>query len=485
MRRGSDRDTAWTLSQFAADLSFEDIPAAVIDTARLFIADYCGAVSAGMMINRQFNQAVLDAVQGMFPPLDAVQEGRTAHRQKDGERAWGSASVFGLKQKLPAEMAAFMNGIYAHGADMDDGNRKSMGHIGAHVISAVFALAQELGNVRWQDVVTAVITGYEVFNRLGAMAQPGLVRRGFHSTGTAGAPACAAACGKLMGLETEKIYSAISIAAVQSSGLMLIAESGQSCKPLNPANAARTGIFSAKLAARGVRGPVNPMESGKGWFHAMTDEIHDEMLEGLGENFTICESYLKPYPSCRHTHCGIEAAARISGRLRAAGKNAGDIRKASLFIYPNAIEIAGQIRVPATPEEAKFSIHYSLAAALYTGRYSLKDLEREPSAQIRALTEKITLIPDPSMEKTTAGIRGARLSVELTDGGTEEETVLLPKGDSANPMTWDDMEEKLRACMEEMPWKAEDVIRNIRALDMERPFEGIEELLADKGGDGG
>ena len=89
------------------------------------------------------------------------------------------------------------------------------------------------------------------------------------------------------------------------------------------------------------------------------------------------------------------------------------------------------------------------------------------------------------MEKTTAGIRGARLSVELADGGTEEETVLLSKGDSANPMTWDDMEEKLRACMEEMPWKAEDVIRNIRALDMKRPFEGIEELLADKGGDGG
>lgn len=41
--------------------------------------------------------------------------------------------------------AAFMNAVYAHGADMDDGNRKSAGHIGAHVISSVLRWVRSWG----------------------------------------------------------------------------------------------------------------------------------------------------------------------------------------------------------------------------------------------------------------------------------------------------------------------------------------------------
>ncbi len=457
MRGASDRDTARVLSDFAARLSFEGIPDQVTETVRLFIADYYGACFAGMKVNARFNQAVLDAVLGM------------------GVK--GASSVLGLEEKLPAEYAGFMNGLYAHGADLDDGNRKSMGHIGAHVMSAVFALAEELGNVAWRDVVTALTVGYEVFNRIGAMAQPGLAHRGFHSTGMAGGPACAAACGKLLGLGADGICHAIAIAALQAGGLLLIAESGQCCKPLNPANAARTGILSARLAAKGVKGPVYPLESEKGWFHAVTDEVHYEMLEGLGETFTICESYLKPYPSCRHTHCGIEAATHIRERLLKRGKTAGDIRRAVLVTYPDGIGIAGQIRVPETADEAKFSIHYSAAAALYTGNYTIGDLEQEPRPEVGMLAEKILLVPDPVMEDTARDIRGARLSVELSDGTVEEETVLLPKGEADNPMTWGDMERKLEACLEGTVCRAETLIRKLREVDMEARYEGITALL--------
>ena len=101
MRGASDRDTARVLSDFAARLSFEGIPDQVTETVRLFIADYYGACFAGMKVNARFNQAVLDAVLGM------------------GVK--GASSVLGLEEKLPAEYAGFMNGLYAHGADLDDG----------------------------------------------------------------------------------------------------------------------------------------------------------------------------------------------------------------------------------------------------------------------------------------------------------------------------------------------------------------------------
>ena len=458
MSRASEHaDTARLLSDFAAGLTFGMIPQEAADTVRMYIADYIAACFAGIRVNSRFNEAVLSTVTAGC--------------------ADGPSSVFGLDRKLPEDAAAFMNAVYAHGADMDDGNRKAMGHVAAHVMSAVFALAESLGGKTWQDIFTAVMVGYEVYNRVGAMAQPGLVRRGFHSTGTAGAVACGAACAKLMGLGADGIYSAMGISAIQASGLLIIAESGQACKPLNPANAARTGIVSARLAAAGIQGPILPLESQKGWFHAMTDDVHYEMLDGLGETFTICESYLKPYPSCRHTHCGIEAASSIRSEMIAKGLTASDLISLKLRIYDNAIRMAGQIRIPATPDDAKFSIHYSLAVAISTGGFTLDDLEAAPSEEIKRITEIIELISDPSMENTSSGIRGASLTAVFKDGTSAERTVLLPKGDAANPFTWDDMENKMAACLTRTDLDAGTVIRNIKDLDLSGGFAGINELL--------
>lgn len=454
-----DSDTARRLSDFAAELVFRQLPDEAVEMTRMYIADYYAACFAGIKVNAAFNKAVLPIVEGMGGKEEA--------------------SVFGLDHKLPVENAAFMNGIYAHGADMDDGNRKAMGHVAAHVMSAVFALAEALGPVAWEDIFVAVNVGYEVYNRVGAAAQPGLVHRGFHSTGTAGAIACAAACAKLMGLDSDGIYNAIAISAVQASGLIIIAESGQACKPLNPANAAKTGILSAKLAASGVKGPIFPLESKKGWFHAMTDEVHYDMLDGLGEAFTICESYLKPYPSCRHTHCGIEAAVSIREEMQRDHAAVNDIEKIRLYIYDNAIQIAGQIQLPKTSDDAKFSIHYSLATAIMTGNYTLGDLEKPPEREVIELVGKIELIADAEMEDREQGIRGARLEVMLTDGKRYEKTVLLPKGDAANPFSWDDMKRKMEVCIQEAGFmcRVDEVVRRIQCLNLRKTFTGIYELL--------
>lgn len=453
---GKVTDTARTLSAFAAGLTFDRLPADVVELGKMFIADYVAAIYAGIRINAGFNAAMLDITRN----------------QSGG----AEASVFGLDERLSAEAAAFMNAVYAHGADMDDGNRKAMGHVAAHVMSAVFALAEATGGHDWKDVMTAIIVGYEVYNRVAAMAQPGLVRRGFHSTGTAGAVACGAACAKLMGLDAGGVYSAIGIAAIQASGLIIIAESGQALKPLNPANAARTGIISAKLASKGVAGPALPLESQKGWLHAMTDAVHYEMLDGLGEAFTISESYLKPYPSCRHTHCGIEAAIYAREKLREAGLGPDDIGDIQLFIYENAIRIAGQIVVPENQDAAKFSVQYSLAVALATGDYTLDDLGREPTAEVVSLARRVRLIADPSMEDTASGVRGARLVLTLKDGTRIEKTVLLPKGDPVNPFTWADMGRKLAACMAGSGHSPEAVAAAIRGIDFAKPFTGIREI---------
>lgn len=442
------------LSRFIAGLRYEDLGAEVVETTKLYIIDYYAACFAGLKVNGKFNRAVEEI---LF---------------ENGGRE--EASVLCSDRKLPASEAAFLNAVYAHGADMDDGNRKAMGHVAAHVMSAVFALAETLA-VSGRDVIVAINAGYEVYNRVAAAVQPGLVRRGFHSTGTAGAIACGAAAAKLMGLDEKGIYNAISLSAIQSSGLMIITESGQSCKPINPANAARIGILSAKLAEKGIESSVYPLESQKGWFHAMSDQLDESAItEGLGEVFTITESYLKPYPSCRHTHCGIDAALSI--REEVGDITAEMVDSIEVHIYGNAIRIAGQIELPKCAEDSKFSIHYSLATALLKGHFDLNDLQIENVTEdIRSVVGKIRLIEDETMENRKAGIRGAKTVIRLTDGSQYSRTVLVPKGDAANPFTREEMAAKLSACAEGVLTEKQqkELLLSVKNMDLSKKYSPI------------
>lgn len=449
------QDITTRISQFVADLRFDDLNEATIEQVKLFIADYYAACFAGYRINTALNDKVIRRMTDM------------------GGNPRATVLFDGLK--LPETNVAFINALFAHGADMDDGNRKSAGHIATHVMPAVFALAETLDNVTWQDVFVAIVAGYDVFNRVVGAAQPSLYSKGFHGTGIGGGIACAAACAKLMGLDMEGIYNAISLAAIQSSGLIIIDESGQGCKPINPANGARIGLESAQLAALGVESSRNPLESKKGWFNAFSDAVDEATLfNGLGETFTINESYLKLYPSCRHTHCGIDAAIEIRRQMAADGMTPRDVEDIEVTIYPNAVKSTGHTPYPKTVDEAKFSLHYCLAAALEKGEFGLKELDVTQCQLTNVLVPKIRVIPDAELENRAKGIRGA--VVTITAGGkTYSDTVLTPKGEGEKRLTWEDLEIKFRQCAEGMADSAQvaEMIRCIRHLDVKNVYSNI------------
>jgi len=449
------QDITNRICAYVSALRYDDLPEEAIEQTKLFIADYYAASFAGYRINKDLNEKMLQ----LLTQMGGCQE----------------AGVLISRQRFPAANAAFMNALYAHGADMDDGNRKAAGHIAAHVMSAVFALA-EAEKSSWKDVLLAINVGYDVFNRVVGAAMPGLYNRGFHSTGVGGGIACAAACAKLLGLDHEGIYNAISLAAIQSSGLIIIDESGQSCKPINPANAARSGLLSAQLARLGVESSRNPLESKKGWFNGFGSGVDEELLfDGMGTSFTICESYLKLYPACRHTHCCIDGALDLYEELRQQGLNAGNIKAIKVYIYPSAIKSAGTILRPKSPEEIKFSIHYCMATALLKGQFGLAELEMDYSDAVHALIDKIELIPDESMENRKAGIRGARICADINGGKNFEETLPFPRGEASKPLTWKDMSEKFRQCARGLcsDEQLADFIHAIRCPELNTEFYRI------------
>ena len=395
---------------------------------RLLVVDFAAASCAGYALNREFNAALE----------------RVVFAQGGAEEC----HVFRQARRWPARTAAFMNSAYGHGAELDDGSKQAAGHPGVHVIPAVFALAEKLGS-SGEEVLEALATGYEAYIRISAAAQPGMVRRGFHSTGMAGTLACAAACARLCKIGAAGLEDALALATTMSGGLLSYGDSRPAIKPLNPGKAAENGLFAALLAGAGMRGPAEALEGPNGWFHAVTDEIHPGFLKGA-DHLLLHDCYFKLYPSCRHTHCGIDAGVALHGRIAGRGIGSAVIR-----IYPNAIRLAG-LRAPASPDETKFSIPYTLACALLKGSYGIADMDvGSAPAAVRDLAGKIEMVPDDSMEDRSRGIRGARVEVTLEGGQTVAETVTVPKGDPENPLSRGDIVRKLETCAQGLAGKGE------------------------------
>lgn len=411
------------------------------DQLKTLVIDYFAAAYAGYKQNQKFNEKVEKIV--------FMQGGKE------------ESDVLFQKKKYPARSAAFMNSVYGHGAELDDGNKKAAGHGGVHLIPAVFAVADKLESTG-EDVLLALATGYEAYIRISSAAQPGLVNRGFHSTGVVGTLACAAACARLYHLDAQGIEDAISLATTMTGGLLSYGDSRPAIKPLNPGKAAENGAFAAMLADAGVRGPTEALEGQNGWFHAVTDSIDKSCLQG-SDHLLLHDCYFKLYPSCRHTHCGIDAAVVLHERI-----DVSSIDAVNIYIYPSAIKLAG-IKIPENQDETKFSIQYTFACALLQGNYGVADMEpSRPTAKVWDLIERIKLIPDEKMEDRVKGIRGTRVEVILKDGKIIEETVLVPKGDPEKPLTRKDIIGKLRVCSKDQ-------------IDEENLMQLVDEVLAIKG----
>lgn len=419
--------TSTALARWISAFRLDSCAPQDIAEVRTRILDLMISSAAGWKCNQEYNNAVNEV---LFALEGAPQ-----------------STVLFTGRKLPAPTAAYLNATYGHGADMDDGHRVANGHPGVALIPAVLALA-EAENCAAEQIFEAILVGYETYIRLSKAVQPHLLHRGFHGTGVVGAVAASAACAKLLQLNETQIHHAISLGAVQASGLFEVSESGQEAKPINPANACRTGVESALLARQGVVAPDAPFEGVKGFFRAFADEIvPEEITQGLGESLAIRTSYIKLSPACRHAHPSIDAGIELGKRREI---RADQIEKILIYTYPNAAFVTGKIAFPKNNAEGKFSMRYALAKALLEGDYSFKQLAQAgiPDRETEALIEKMVIITDPCYENKAASIRGGEVKILFIDGSEEACYVQVPRGDLENPLRPEDLLRKIRSCCE-------------------------------------
>ncbi len=297
------------------------------------------------------------------------------------------ATIFQTKKKFPAINAVFANAACAHAIDMDDGHRFGALHPGTVIIPAALGAA-ELCGATTREMIAGVVVGYEVMIRVGAAINPSSLNRGFHATGITGTFGAAATAASIMKLGHEEIVGAFGMAGLQSAGVLQINHEGSKVKPINPARAATSGLFSCIMARKGARGPLKIFEGEDGFLKAFTDDVKEEMLtRDLGKTFEICNAYIKFYAACRHVHACVDAA------LEAFHRNPieiSEIKRISVETYPAAIRLAGITDV-TTPSAGRFSIPFSVALALVKKRagaeeYSEKNIE---NGEIQSLSRKV------------------------------------------------------------------------------------------------
>ena len=415
------------LAGFSRNLRYEDIPAAVIDRAKLHVLDCLGIglASSGF----EFGRRTIDALVGLA-----------------GE---GPTPVLGTKLGLPLRDAVLANGTLIHGLDFDDTHSGGVIHASASAVPVVLGVGQR-ERVTGREALAAYLVGVETASRIGQAAHSGFHQRGFHPTGLVGVFGATLAVGRLTGMSAAQIAHAQGIALSMGAGSLEFLEDGAWTKRMHPGWAASSAVTACALARGGFAGPGRAYEGRFGLFNAYLGAQHAADLAqctaGLGQTWEMLNVALKPYPACHFNHAFADAALELR---RAHAFAPEDIESITARIG------AGQTAVVCEPEhakrrprnsyEAQFSVHYTLACALVRGQFTLAELGDEALAdpRIHALMQKTGYEIDP--QSAFPRYYSGEVVLRLKDGRELRHREAENRGSDARPLSETEIVTKFHA----------------------------------------
>ena len=335
------------------------------------------------------------------------------------------ASVLGRADKVDMASAALINGITSHTFDFDDTHLKTIIHPAGPVCSAVLALAEHKG-YSGRAVLDAIVLGIDVACRVGNAMYPDHYDRGWHITGSTGTLGAAAACARLLGLNTQQTAMALGIAASQPIGMR--EQFGTMTKPFHPGGAARAGLMSALLASQGFTASPKAIEAPRGMMQTIsTKNDWSEITSELGTQFEISFNSYKPFACGIVIHPSIDACAQ----LKARGVKVEDIASIELKVHSLVLELTGK-KEPVDGLQAKFSVYHGCAAGLMFGRAAEEEFADDivNRADMVALRRKVVATVDDSIDEASADVVAV-----LNNGERVHVFVKHAIGSIENPMT--------------------------------------------------
>lgn len=403
--RSVTRDFAEYLTDKAARITPD-----IMSRAEACRQDYLSVAEAGAAKNRDRWEAL----------LARVPEGR--------------ASLIGYNRGADGRTAALINGFNAHSLELDDGHRFAMIHLGASVISAIRAAADE-NPISEESFLRGIVMGYEAACRTAIAMQPSHKNRGYHAAGTCGTVGCAVGTAFALGMDADQLTRVLTCAAGSAAGLLEIQEQGSELKPYNVGRAAMDGLTAALMGFSDYGVPDDMMGGERGFFAAHSDTYDAEKLTAAQDYFEIERIYVKPYASCRHSHSAVEAAIGLHD-----GLDVGDIDSVTVRTYRLGVRGHDHKDIQGVAS-AKLSTPYAVAAGLLYGRADLTVFE-PLDGRVIELAARVNVAEDPELTAEGPEKRVAVVTVTLRDGTVRERRVDYAKGEPENPMTEKDMTEK-------------------------------------------
>lgn len=391
-----------------ASLPSDQVPATALEKGRLSLLDWMVCGWAGR------DEPLSQKLRSM-----ALQDGGTevAHLFNGG--------------RVPARMAALVNGSISHALDFDDTHFGHVGHLSVGIYPAVLAIGQETG-ASVSAMVDAFVIGAEAAIRIGIALGAAHYNRGFHQTATAGAFGATVAAARLYGLDQGQTRAALGLCATCASGLR--SQFGTMGKPLNAGLAASNGVECVRLAALGMNSAEDGLSGPQGFLPTHTDDAREAeaFAVSVSDQFLFEDNKYKFHACCHGTH------AMIEGLLAAvpAGTPLADLAGVTLDTSPRWLTVCDK-KAPTTGLEVKFS--YAWLAGM--------TLRGDATGDDRAYTDALAADPELAEFAHCVTVTGdaaltdlqARGKVELKDGRILEYTY-----DLAAPLELSVLREKLR-----------------------------------------
>ena len=405
-------DVTPTLARFVAATRWEDVPREVRHQAKRSFMNLFAVALAGCR-----TEPVLIALSSLAEFSGGKQ-----------------ATIIGRSERIDALSAAFLNAAAANVHDFCDTHLRTVIHPTAPVAPALLALA-ELRKVSGPELLLALILGNEVQARIGLAISPQHYDKGWHITSTCGVFGAAAGAGKLLGLNEQQLVWALGTASTQSSGLCECL--GMAAKSVSVGNAARNGLWSALLGAKGFAGPAEPLAGRQGFYNALGNEPNLSLVtDGLGDSFEIMATSYKPYP------CGFVIHPVLDCVLDWRRDHPG-IEVARVVVRGNPL-LAHRTDRPeiSTGRESQVSVQHAVAAALVHGKAGLDQFTDACAydPRVQALRRKVEVVRDEAFSTIAAAVE-----ITSSDGTVHRLSQTAARGSDVNPMSDADLEQKLRA----------------------------------------
>jgi 2-methylcitrate dehydratase PrpD len=440
------------LTAFVADLDVGALPDVARESVGTLLLDTSACMLAGL------GDPVTDQVRAQILARGGAAE----------------SSLVGDPIRVPAPQAALHNGMLAHWSEWDDTYDPGAVHGSAVIFPTLLAVGEACGacDASGEQFLCAAGAAFEVSCRIGKMLWH-RAHGGWLPTGIAGLIGAAAGAAKLAGLDRRGIGHTIGLAATIAGASRQPILERASAKNAMAGIAALNATTALDLVRAGLHAPGSYLGGAFGLSALLAPDADlGAAVDGLGSRWDVTAISLKPWPSCRSTHGGIEMALDLVER---EGVRAEAIERVEIETSQLMHELVGK---PFAPEPeprvaAQFSLAYTTALAFSHGRVGLAQFGPERvlgDAAVHDLAARVTV-----RAHDEDAVFRQHMTVHLTDGRQLERRLEDLKGMPQRPLSDAELAAKLEdAAAGKLPASAVDQVGvACRALEQ----DGIAPLM--------